>query len=98
MASCKPKEEKIPADVMPPDSMISILADLHLAEAKMVMGGMEARNSDIKSVYLKSVLANAKVDTAYFSKSFNYYSIRPELFSQMYEKVIEELSKRQAKN
>jgi hypothetical protein len=94
--SCKPKEDPVPAKVIGRDTMVNLLADLHLAEAKMLVSGKEFNSSVLKSAYLQNVLLKAKIDTARFSESFQFYATHPALFSSVYDDVITEISKRQA--
>jgi hypothetical protein len=88
--------EKIPAEIISRDTMISILADLHIAEARIINAGPVFRDKTLKSAYLQQVLTRAAIDSSRFLKSFEFYSDHPEIFSGMYEQVIVEISKRQA--
>ncbi len=76
--------------------MVLIMANIHVAESRMVVSGSMGTQRDIKSVYVQQVLLQANVDTARFLKSFDFYSLHPELFAEMYEQVVDELSSRQA--
>lgn len=94
--ACGKKETEIPPGVLPADQMISVLADIHIAEARLQIADVRSSNPDLKNKYVAEVLSRHKINTSLFNKSFDYYSSHPELFSQMYEKVIEEISKQQA--
>ena len=94
--SCNDNKNTLPEGIIPRDSMIVILADIHIAEAKLQNAGPAFRDKTFKSAYLQQVLRKAGVDSSRFLGSFDYYSSHPEIFSIMYEQVIVEISKRQA--
>ncbi len=76
--------------------MVIIMADIHVAESQMVRAGGKGLDKDIRSAYLQKVLSAAGTDTTRFMKSFDFYSTHPEIFAEMYEEVVVEISKRQA--
>ena len=96
LVGCENKSEVIPPGIISKDSMISIMADIHIAESRLVVAGVIFKQKDIKSAYMRKVLSEASVDTTRFLKSFDFYAARPVVFSEMYEQVIVEISKRQA--
>ncbi len=96
MSACRSSTPEIPKDIIQPDSMVIIMADIHVAESRMVVSGSMGTQRVVKSVYLQQVLLKANVDTARFLKSFDFYSLQPELFAEMYEQIVVELSSRQA--
>lgn len=93
------KELTIPEGILPADSMIQLFADLHLVDAKIAEAGItdSATKANIPSYY-RFVLDKYKLDTARFRKSFNFYLVHPHEMNDMYTKVLDELSKRQAEN
>lgn len=98
LASCQTKNSnELPAGVISRDSMIRILAEVHVAEARMQISDIRNSNPELKNTYLQEVLKRSGTDTASFNYSFKYYSANPEVFASMYEEVIVEISKKQAK-
>jgi Domain of unknown function (DUF4296) len=98
LASCQSEStQEIPAGVISRDSMVKIMADVHIAEARMQISDIRNSNPALKNTYLQEVLRRSGTDTARFNFSFKYYSGNPEIFAAMYEDVIVEISKRQAK-
>jgi hypothetical protein len=93
LVSCGESELKIPEGIIPRDSMIMLMSDIHLAEARLLIGG---GGVDMKNKYLQNVLYRHGTDTARFNRSFNFYSDHPEYFTKMYDEVIVEISRRQA--
>lgn len=98
LASCQSENtNEIPAGVIKRDSMVKIMADVHIAEARMQISDIRNSDPDLKNTYLQEVLRRAGTDTTRFNYSFKYYSGNPELFAVMYEDVIVEISKKQAR-
>lgn len=89
--------EKIPPEIIPFDSMVTVMADIHIAETRMLMSGLPDSTAKTKqSSHYKFVFEKNKIDSAHFKKSFEYYSLHVSLMNNLYDKVIDELSKRQA--
>ncbi len=96
-AGCSADEPEIPDGIVARDSMVTLLAEVHIAEATLIKSGSKGLDITIKSAYLQDVLNNAGVDTARFLQSFDFYSTQPEMFAEMYEEVVVEISKRQSR-
>lgn len=86
-----------PDNLIPPDKMASLLADIHLAEARV--GKLNIGNSDSSAIVFTRLQAKAfakeQVDTSAYSKSYIYYSSHPAALAQIYEQVIEKLKVKQ---
>jgi len=98
--ACSKPEVKIPEDVIPRDSMIVVLADIHLIEATIQLKGL-GRNDTLKEEAYgryRYVFNKHKVTTSQFRKSLEYYRSEPEFFQKMYDEVITRLSVEQAKS
>lgn len=96
-AGCAGVEPEIPEGIVARDSMVTLLAEVHIAEATLIRSGSKGLDINIKSAYLQEVLTNAGVDTTRFLQSFDFYSTQPEMFAEMYEEVVVEISKRQSR-
>ena len=81
------------------DTMVRMLADMHLAEAAIQMRNLSGNDSLHTEAFAryKFVFSKYKVSRVRFEKSFRWYSAEPELFSKMYDSVIVRLSEGQAK-
>ena len=99
MSSCEKKTEKIPADILSPDSMVAVVADLQLAEATIQLRNLGYTDSTKAQAYgyYKFVLKQHQLDINYFLKSFHYYTNHPALMSKMYTDVLTLLSQKQVK-
>ncbi|MBO0936332.1 DUF4296 domain-containing protein [Fibrella sp. HMF5335] len=88
-----------PAKLISPAKMADILAEIHMAEARV--GKLNIGNSDSAAIVFKrlqnNVFAKAQVDTATYTKSYVYYSSHPAELAGIYEQVIEKLKKGQQK-
>jgi hypothetical protein len=97
--SCGKKQEVLtPENVYSTDSMVSIMADIHIAESLLQNYGYQTDHLRFKSAYLQQLIHSANIDTARFNRSFDFYAEQPELFARIYDKVIAEISNRQAQN
>jgi len=95
--SCTNHQEKLPAEIIQPDSMVQILADFYLAEALASEAGFDQNGAELRKSFYKYIIRAHSTDHQRLRTSIDYYSSRPEQFSVISEKVIEELSRRQAK-
>lgn len=77
--------------------MVQILADFYLAEALASEAGFNQDASELRKSFYKYIINVHTTDHQRLKTSIDYYSSRPDQFSDISEKVIEELSRRQAK-
>jgi hypothetical protein len=95
--SCKSTSDNVPDNLLGKDSMITVLIDVHIADAAANLSSFNQhelppdKEKLFREVYSKHGLTKAKFDS-----SFIFYSQHPELFEKIYEEVIIGLSKRQA--
>ena len=93
-SSCdKPPVEK-PDNLIPEDKMISMLADIHLAEATFAT--RRHQDSTIMNTtspdFYQSVLKEYNVTDTIFEKSYVYYASQPKKFEKMYQQVMNKLN------
>lgn len=79
--------------------MAQILSEIHLAEARVTKMNRVSQDSNtlIYKHLEKQIFRKYKVDTAAYSKSYNYYSSNPEQLADIYKQVTEELERRKKK-
>jgi hypothetical protein len=83
--------------VIPPDSMVSVLTDIHLAEG--IISSLKSKKQPVghlSSEYYTAVLNRHSVSREAFEESLYYYAFHTEELDKIYEKVITELSKRES--
>jgi DNA-binding transcriptional ArsR family regulator len=89
----------IPDNVLSKEKMAAVMLDVHLLEASMSMTGINRNNIDLagSSVSLDlDVLKKNNITKKQFDESFNFYSNNPQLLSEVYQMVLNDLSKMQA--
>ncbi len=88
-AACDSQVVEKPKDLIKEKTMISMLVDIHLAEA--TFNSQAYRDSVVKTMsatdFYYSVLNKYNVSDSLFERSFIYYASEPKVFEKMYRKV-----------
>lgn len=92
---CKSKE--IPKDIIPPNQMQKILYDIHIADAYITSIGDADSAKKVSSAYYKGIYKKFKTDSVRYNKSMDYYYKRPDLLTDMYERIKTDLEKTKQK-
>ena len=82
-----------PQDILEKQKLAEILTDIHLAEArvtKMNFGSMDSSVVIFKKLQ-QDIWEKHSVDSALYKKSYAFYASNPELMTQLYEIVKENL-------
>ncbi|MEA3443757.1 MAG: DUF4296 domain-containing protein [Bacteroidota bacterium] len=93
LSSCndKEKEATIPLGLIPRDSLLPLLIDIHLADAYMsqnrVPKGVKNRNT-----FYAGITKKYGYNRAVFDSTIRFLSTKPKLYQKIYEDVISELS------
>lgn len=97
LGACGSSETSVPEGVLPREEMVSLLTDMHLAEAAATFktSGGAATNQFAKSQD-EYIFRIHKTNKKQFDRSFSYYSSDPAVMNEMYKEIINELSKMQA--
>jgi len=97
--ACSRPEVIVPATVILRDSMISVLSDMHLAEAAIQLRNLGAGDTARAETYARYryVFRKHGINADQFRKSMTFYRSHPEYFNKMYKEVITRLSETQAK-
>ncbi len=83
--------------VIPADTMVSLLVDVHLAEGALNVGiSQRPPIEQLSSRYFETVLVKHGIDRETFEESIRYYAFHAEQFNEIYEKVINELGKKES--
>jgi hypothetical protein len=98
--SCTPIEDKrvsIPADVLPEEKMAQVMVDIHLLEAALNVGTYAKDNMTMQNIRPSSdILKKNGVTKPEYDRSFDFYSRNPKLLAEVYNLVLNDLSKMQA--
>lgn len=96
-AGCqRPEEPTPPADLLPPEKVVRILADLHLLEARVENSRLSADSG--RALYLaqhKDVLWRHEVSDSAFQRSYRYYGIHGKDLEGIYTAVVDTLTQRE---
>ena len=94
-SSCDKPKPVIPAGVLTEKEMIPVLVDIHIAQsASALFVAGDSIKYDMNNL-LPYILSIHKIDQAVYDSSISFYTRHPEIMQQMYEEVINELSKKQ---
>lgn len=95
--SLEQKEISIPDYVITQDSMVHILADVHIQEAMMNQYSQEGRHMKMNPVkQYQLIFDKYKISKERYDSSYQFYLDNPSLLNKIYENVVIELTKMQA--
>lgn len=91
LVACSAPEVKIPNDIIPRDSMVSILTDVHLVEGARIGRKIMGDTLMVDDYYAK-IYSKYGITAEGFKKSFRYYNEHPEMMKEIYKEVVEHLN------
>jgi hypothetical protein len=94
-SSCSKSAVKIPGDIISKDSMVFILMDVHIAEAGVKSLSADSLMINTKTYY-EFIYKKHQITEEQFQKSMRFYTYQPELLQEIYVKMTEEMSKKEA--
>lgn len=92
--SCKSKEVKIPDNVIPQETMVSILKDVHLSEAMIINKKIidkELKNQILAS-YKNDILEKHDITMEVYDSSYNFYVRNPTYLVEIGDSVLAKLA------
>jgi len=96
LVSCS-RQEPIPKQIIVKDTFANILADMHVFEAANALGHLDSSLTGYNAIsYQLGIYKKYHITKGQFDSSYAFYSERPDLFTEVYEKVMSNLSQRQA--
>ena len=95
--SCSQPTEEIPGNILSVEQMTAIMVDIQLIEGGVVIMKYN-KDKDHNEIldYYRSLYQAHQINKPLFDKSLKYYCERPDLFVQIYDGVIIQLSEIQA--
>jgi len=92
--ACSPsREDKVPDSILGQEKMVTILTDLHIAEAMARATPHQGdTNKQIVIDYYGYIFKKYGTTDSLFKISFNYYTKHPVLLDSVYSEVINKLS------
>lgn len=101
--SCSPGKEKtdnsVPDEIIQPDSMVSILTEVHIAEAILREMKTDTKHKQkTAQAFYSEIFAKHGITRKQYEKSIQFYQQQPETYQDIYEEVITLLSQKQTEN
>ena len=93
---CSHPENPAPKELISPDSMVSLLVDIHVAEAAANVTRLNDVMRFSASDLYPGIFKTHHTDSIAFRKSVEYYLANPKKFDKIYEQVLNELSRRES--
>jgi hypothetical protein len=98
LLSCD-SQESPPSDLLSEEKMADILADIHVAEARVT--NMQLRSLDSSVLVFEQmqeqIWKKHQVDTSLYRKSYTFYTSHPTYLTEIYDKVEKKLEEREKK-
>lgn len=98
LSACDSEEEP-PSDLLSEEKMADILADIHVAEARVT--NMQLRSLDSSVMVFErlqdQIWKKHQVDTSLYRRSYTFYTSHPAYLSEIYDKVEKKLEAREKK-
>lgn len=91
LCSCG-NDDSAPDGILKKSEMVNVLVDMHIVDGSLINISQEP-DTLYKYGYPKylTVFKKYNTDSAEFKRSFKYYSLKPSVFSTMYDKVLKKL-------
>ena len=95
--SCSSNDKvNIPADILPPDTMVQVLTDIHLTQASHQMAIPIDTSDTTALITFNYVWKKHHITDSMYKKNLAFYSIHTRLLDSIYEKVLGNLSRQKA--
>lgn len=95
ISSCSKSAVKIPDGIISKDSMVFIMMDIHIAESGIKSLPPDSVNDYTKTFY-EFIFKKHHITEQQFRNSLGFYTYNPELMQEIYTKMTEEMSKKEA--
>lgn len=89
----------IPDNILSKEKMAKVMMDIHLLEASMNTNSYSPQKNAITggiSIINEDVFKNNQITKVQYDESFQFYTNHPQLLSEVYQLVLNDLSKMQA--
>lgn len=97
MFSCRDKNNiRIPSGIVQPDTMVSVLADVHLLQAAAQLGYSEHAGDTSIQLAWQRLYKKHNLNAGSYNSNMQFYCDHPALLDSVYEKVLSTLNQRKA--
>ena len=93
--ACTKKAIPIPESVLTRQELVPVLVDMHLAQTLVTMNLLADSTRYKLNAYEVVILNKHHVTKEKYDSSMSFYAANPELLDEIYQDVINELSKKQ---
>ncbi|MGB0881477.1 MAG: DUF4296 domain-containing protein [Vicingaceae bacterium] len=93
--SCGANKEEIPAGIIPKEEMITVMTEIELTQA-LIKLKTSTQDTINEQQLFEEVYADFDISEDQFNNSLAFYCKDPKLLRDMYNKVIENLTKKQS--
>jgi hypothetical protein len=94
--SCgKKNSNTVPENILSKEKMVQVLTDIHIAEAEMSLGAFPDSSSKEKISFQK-IFEKEQITKEQYETSLSFYIDHPEMLNEIYQEVLNELSKKQS--
>ena len=98
LLGCGDKKAKLPAGLLPPDKITSILADIHIAESRVELMHVSPDTANVVFRRLElDIFKKHKVSEPEFTKTYNYYLEHIGALDKVYEGLVDTLTMREVR-
>ena len=94
LLACSSSKERIPEGILPEKELVSILKEVHLAEANFELvktNGKEVAQNTLLNNY-QEIYSIYNIDKNEFQQTLEYYANHPEKLEGIYSKVLEDIT------
>jgi hypothetical protein len=99
LAACGPESKNRPNNLLPEEKMVQILADVHIAEARIETNVIYPDTAlMIFNREQKRILERYGVDEEQFRETYRYYLNNIRQMDRLYETILDTLSVREARH
>lgn len=97
LVSCDSEKKQTPHGLISKDTMVMVLSDLHIAQARVGVKNLPQDSSDIYYMALKyKILDSFNIQEEAFKNSYSYYLSHVEDMDGIYSRVVDSLGLKEA--
>ena len=94
LLACSSPKEGIPEGILPEKELVSILKEVHLAEANFELvktNGKEVAQNTLLNNY-QEIYSKYNIDENEFQQTLEYYANHPDKLEEIYSKILENIT------
>ena len=94
LLACSSSKERIPEGILPKKELVSILKEVHLAEANFEL--LKTNSKEVAQITLlnnyQEIYRKYNIDENEFQQTLEYYANHPEKLEGIYSKVLQDIT------